>query len=318
MLPDITATSGAYALVGMAAVFAGAARAPITAIIILFEMTNDYRIILPLMLATVVSTLLSQKMYRESIYTLKLARRGVRLEYGRDVDVMQGVLVGEAMTTNVETVNADLWLGELDLAFRETHHHGFPVLDGEGGLFGIVTIQDLERARERGPIEGLKVRDIATRRLLVAYPDEPVWAALKRLGTRDVGRLPVVDRKNSKRLVGVIRRYDIVRAYKVGIGRKLEMQSRAEQLRLGQLTGTELVDVVVSPQSPVMHKAVNELDLPEDCVLVSILRNNKVLIPHGDTRLASGDRLTALVGLKCVSEFQRLFDNSSVQDLTRS
>jgi CIC family chloride channel protein len=307
MLPGITAASGAYALVGMAAVFAGAAHAPITAIIILFEMTNDYRIILPLMLATVVSVLLAQRLRRESIYTLKLARRGVRLEHGHDVDVMQGVLVSEAMTTNVDTVDADLALVDLDRAFHETHHHGFPVLDTDGGLFGVVTVQDLERAKERGPIEGLFVRDIATRSLLVAYPEEPVWAALKRLGTRDVGRLPVVDRQNPKRLVGTIRRHDIVRAYKVGIGRKLGMQARAEQFRLGKLTGTEIIDVEVPSQSPLAHRAVKELKLPEDCVLVSILRDNRVLIPHGDTLLVPGDRLTALVKEGSAQEFRQIF-----------
>lgn len=307
MLPGITATSGAYALVGMAAVFAGAAHAPITAIIILFEMTNDYRIILPLMLATVVSVLLAQRLRRENIYTLKLARRGVRLEHGHDVDVMQGVLVSEAMTTNVDTVDADLSLVDLDLTFHETHHHGFPVLDTDGGLFGVVTVQDLERAKERGSIEGLFVRDITTRSLLVAYPDEPVWAALKRLGTRDVGRLPVVDRQNPKRLVGTIRRHDIVRAYKVGIGRKLGMQARAEQFRLGKLTGTEIIDVEVLSQSLLAHRAVKELKLPEDCVLVSILRDNRVLIPHGDTLLVPGDRLTALVKEGSAREFRQIF-----------
>jgi CIC family chloride channel protein len=314
ILPGITAAPGAYALVGMAAVFAGAAHAPITAIIILFEMTNDYRIILPLMLATVVSTLLAQRLYPESIYTLKLSRRGVRLEHGRDIDVMQGVLVGEAMTTHVETVDADLALPELDLAFRETHHHGFPVLDASGELFGVVTIQDLERAKERESINGLLVRDVATRRVLVAYPDEPVWAALKRLGTRDVGRLPVVDRQNPKRLVGAIRRHDIVRAYQVGIGRKLDMQARTDQLRLGKLTGTELVDVEVLPASPVVHRPVKELKLPDDCVLVSVLRDNRVIIPHGDTRLMPGDRLTALVGLGCMPEFQRVLGGATDDD----
>ncbi len=314
VLPEITAAPGAYALVGMAAVFAGAAHAPITAIIILFEMTNDYRIILPLMLAVVVSTLLSQKLYRESIYTLKLARRGVRLEHGRDIDVMQGVLVGEAMTTNIDTVDADLTLAELDLAFRETHHHGFPVLDAKGELFGVVTIQDLERAKERGSIEGLRVRNIATRGVLLAYPDEPVWTALKRLGVRDVGRLPVVDRQNPKRLVGVIRRHDVVRAYKVGIGRKLEMHARTDRLRLGKLTGTEFIDVDVSPNSPVAHQVVKELNLPEDCVLVSVLRDNRVIIPHGDTRLKPGDRLTALVGLGCMQEFQRIVHDTVDRD----
>jgi CIC family chloride channel protein len=307
ILPDITAAPGAYALVGMAAVFAGAAHAPITAIIILFEMTNDYRIILPLMLAVVVSALLSRQLYQESIYTLKLARRGVRLEYGRDIDVMQGVLVGEAMTTNLDTVDADLSLVDLDRAFHETHHHGFPVLDSHGDLFGVVTVQDLERAKERGSIEGLHVRDIATRQILVTYADEPVWAALKRLGIRDVGRLPVVDRQNPQRLVGLIRRYDIVRAYKVGIGRKLEMQARSEQLRLGRLTGTEFIDVVVRPQSSVAHRAVKELNLPEDCLLVSILRDNRTLIPHGDTRLLPGDHLMALMREECVRQFRQVF-----------
>ncbi len=314
MLPNITAASGAYALVGMAAVFAGAARAPITAIIILFEMTNDYRIILPLMLASVVSTLLSQKLSRESIYSLKLARRGVRLESGRDIDVMQGVLVGEAMTANVDTVDADLPLVDLERAFRKTHHHGFPVLDANEELFGVVTIQDLERAKEGGPIDRLRVRDIATRRILVAYPDEPVWTALKRLGTRDVGRLPVVDRGTSKQLLGVIRRHDIVRAYKLAIGRKLEMQTRAEQLRLGRLTGTEFIDAVVLPHSTAAHRPVEELELPEDCVLVSILRDNRVLIPHGDTRLLPGDRLTALVSVECVSEFREIVGDAGVQE----
>jgi CIC family chloride channel protein len=314
MWPNITAAPGAYALVGMSAVFAGAAHAPITAIIILFEMTNDYRIILPLMLATVVSTLLSQRLRRENIYTLKLSRRGVRLEQGRDIDVMRGVLVGEAMTTNVDTVNADLSLVELDRAFHETHHHGFPVLNGDGGLFGVVTIQDLERARERGPIEGMYVHDIATRSVLTAYPDEPVWTALRRLGTRDVGRLPVVDRQNPQRLVGIIRRHDIVRAYKVGIRRKLEMQSRTEQFRLGKLAGTEFIEIEVSLQSPVAQHAIKELTLPEGCVLVSILRNNRVLIPHGDTRLSPGDRLTALVSLDCAAEFRRIFDAATVQE----
>jgi CIC family chloride channel protein len=314
LLPNTTAVPGAYALVGMAAVFAGAAHAPITAIIILFEMTNDYRIILPLMLATVVSTLLSQRLRRENIYTLKLSRRGVRLEQGRDIDVMQGVLVGEAMTTNVDTVGADLPLIELDRAFHETHHHGFPVLDGNGGLFGVVTIQDLERARERGPIPGMYVRDIATRSVLTAYPDEPVWTALRRLGTRDVGRLPVVDRQNPQRLVGIIRRHDIVRAYKVGIRRKLEMQARTERFRLSKLADTEFIEIEILLQSPVAHQAVKELTLPEGCVLVSILRDNRVLIPHGDTRLAPGDRLTALVRLDCTPEFRRVFHPATVQE----
>lgn len=311
LLPTMTATPGAYALVGMAAVFAGAARAPITSVLIVFEMTDDYRIILPLMLATVVSTVLAEHLSKESIYTLKLSRRGIHLERGRDIDVMQGVLVGEAMTTDVDTVAADMDLTELDLAFAETHHHGFPVLDRNGDLFGVVTLQDLSRARERGHLEAYKVRDIATRSVLTAYPDEPMWVALKRLGTRDVGRLPVVDRQEPKRLLGLIRRSDIVQAYRVAIGRRLDWQERADKLRLGKLTGTEFVEILVRPGSPQAGRQLQDIPLPEQCLLITARRGEKVILLHGDTTIREGDRIVALADQVCASTLQEVFQPPS-------
>ncbi len=307
LFPALTIAPGAYALVGMAAVFAGASRAPITSILILFEMTDDYRIILPLMLAAVISTILAEYLSRESIYTLKLLRRGVRLEQGRDIDVMQGVMVGEAMTTQVDTVSADLPLADLRLAFAESHHHGFPVLDEHGELFGIVTLQDLGRAAERGGLEGRRVRDITTRSVLTVYADEPMWVALKRLGTRDVGRLPVVDRHNPRRLLGLIRRSDIVRAYRVGIGRRLDLQERADRLRLGKLTGTEFVEIRVDPGSPQAGRQVREVPLPPDCLLTTARRGDKVILLHGDTRIQVGDRIVALADPQCTERLGEVF-----------
>jgi len=313
--PSITSTPGAFALVGMAAVFAGAARAPITSIIILFEMTDDYRLILPLMLATVISTILAEHLSKESIYTLKLSRRGIRLERGRDIDVMQGVLVGEAMTTEVDTVSADMDLQELDLLFAETHHHGFPVVDEGGILLGVVTLQDLGRAKEQGALDDRKVRDIATRSVLTAFPDEPMWMALKRLGTRDVGRLPVVDRQQPGRLLGLIRRSDIVRAYRVGISRRLDLQERADRLRLGKLTGTEFVEIVVKTGSPVVGKQVQEIILPEDCLLTTARRGDKVILLHGDTTVQEGDRIVALADPGCAQKLLETFQPGQKTDL---
>jgi CIC family chloride channel protein len=307
LLPTMTAPPGAFALVGMAAVFAGAARAPITAVLILFEMTDDYRIILPLMLATVVSTILAEHLSKESIYTLKLSRRGIRLERGQDIDVMQGVLVGEAMTTNADTISIDMDLQELELIFHETHHHGFPVLDENGELFGVVTLQDLMRAKERGPLEGRTVRDIATRSVLTVYPDDPMWVALKRLSTRDVGRLPVVDRQNPRRLLGVIRRGDIVRAYRVGINRRLDLQERADKLRLGKLTGTEFVEIPVAHGSPLSGQRVKDLPLPADCLLTTAHRGDKVIMLHGNTMIQEGDRIVALADPACVQHLFTIF-----------
>lgn len=299
LFPTITASSGAYALVGMSAVFAAAAHAPITAVLIVFEMSRDYRLILPLMLATVLATLLSEHLRRDSIYTLKLTRRGIHLERGHDIDVMQGIEVGEAMTTQFATVPADMPLTDLARLFRESHHHGFPVLDANGDLVGVVTIQDLERATARGDLLNLTAGDIATRSLLVAHPDEPLWAALKRMGTRDIGRLPVVSREKPKQLVGLIRRADIIKAYNTAIIRRMELQQRTEHLRLGKMTGTEFVELEVDPDSAIVGKALRDLQLPHECVLVSVRRGRRLIIPHGDTVLQPGDKLTAFIAEEC-------------------
>ncbi len=284
--PEVTAAPGAYALVGMAAVFSGAAHAPITAVTILFEMTGDYRIILPLMLATAMSTVLTYYfLHGESIYTLKLARRGVHLERGHDIDVMQGVLVQEVMTRDVDTVPADMPLSVLVQEFQRTGHHGFPVLDEQGYLFGIVTLQDLRNALERKDAEHLTAGDIATKDVLTVFPDDPMWVALKRMGIRDVGRIPVVAHDNPQRLVGLVRRSDIIRAYQLGILRKAELQRERERLQLGRLDHTKFVNLTLPPGSPVVGKRIADVSWPPDCVVVAIERGREVIIPHGQTVL---------------------------------
>ena len=309
LLPDITAPAGAYALVGMGAVFAAATHAPITGVIILFEMTGDYRIILPLMLAIVISTLLGRHLLGgESIYTLKLSRRGVRLSAGRDVDIMEGVQVEEAMTRQMDTVHVDMTLSELQAEFDRTLHHGFPVLDDAGRLYGVVTVQDLKRALERGAPLDTRVRDIATTDVMVAYPDEPMAAALQRLSVRGVGRLPVVAREDPTRLLGMVRRMDIIRAYNLALTRRAELQHRTAQMRLQHLDNTEFVEMELRADSPCVGCTVRELAerLPSEAVLVSIRRpSGQVIIPRGDTVLRAGDRVTAFVVTAAKEELRR-------------
>lgn len=298
--PDITAPAGAYALVGMAAVFSSAAHAPMTAILIVFEMTGDYRIILPLMLATVMGTLISRFINPESIYTLKLSRRGIHLEHGQDIDVMQGVTVGEAMTTELDVVRSSMSLHELADEFARTNHHGFPVVDDGGELVGVVSLQDFREALETESIDGKRVCDIATTEgLLVAYPDEPMWKALRGLGTRDLGRLPVVERENEKRLVGVVRRVDIVRAYNHAIARRAHHQHKVETLRLGKLDGMSFVHVNIPVGAPTVGQSINAINLPNECLIVSVRRGRKLHIAHGDTKLQSGDQVTIFAAHDC-------------------
>ena len=220
LFPAYIAPSGAYALVGMAAVFAGATRAPFTAIIMLFEMTRNYSIILPLMIAVVISVVISKVLNRETIYTLKLVRRGVDLRQLNKASPLREVTVEEAMTWDFPTVPPTMLVRDLVVRLRRTGHHGFPVVNEKEEFVGVVTIADVEAALTQASPSDLAVRDIVSKSVVVAYPDEYIHDVLVKLGSRDVGRIPVVDRGNPKRLLGVLRRHDVLTAYSKSITRK--------------------------------------------------------------------------------------------------
>ncbi|MGB3904191.1 MAG: chloride channel protein, partial [Anaerolineae bacterium] len=319
LFPSIVAPPGAYALVGMAAVFAASAHAPITAIIILFELTGDYRIILPLMLTVVIATLLAQKMLAgESIYTLKLSRRGVRLKSGRDIDVMEGVTVDEVMTRNVDTISTDTKLSEFSEMLSKTRHHGMPVLDNQGKLWGIVTVTDLDRAIEQNLPTTTPITEIGTDKssTMVAYPDESMGEALARMGIRGVGRLPVVSREDNDNLVGLIRRADIIRAYNLALTRKTDFQQPAELANKRTLDGGEVIELLMSNGDKVIGKKVEDVAscMPEESILISVQRDGNVIIPHGDTAFQVGDLVTAFVREQDVEAFHNCFhgENSNI------
>lgn len=210
--PDIAGPVGAYAIVGMAAVFSATARAPITAVVILFELTRDYRIILPLMLCVVVSTIVSQVLYKESIYTKKMRRKGVEPPGEETFDALETILVSEVMTTNFKGVRLSLPIDRLDEEFKAAGQRGMLVVDDQGELEGIVTVTDVENAMRDGK-EDATAGEIATRSLVTAHPDQSLRSALLQIGAGNVGRIPVVTRENPRRIAGVLRRHDIITAY---------------------------------------------------------------------------------------------------------
>ena len=116
------------------------------------------------------------------------------------------------MTPDFPTVSSTISLQELRERLRDTGHHGFPVLDEEGRLFACATVADLERAVRSGKTD-LKAGDIATKELFVAYPDQTLYDVL-RATAEDYGRIPVVERRDRTRLVGVLRRHDMMKAYR--------------------------------------------------------------------------------------------------------
>ena len=299
LFPGVAAPAGAYALVGMAAFFAATAHAPLTAVLILFELTGDYKIMLPLMFTVVIATLFAQKLLKgESIYSLKLTRRGVRLQQGRDVDILQGVLVNEVMAQDIHTITKDINLKGLSRVFNKTRHHGIAILDEYGKLWGMVTISDLERAINKGmALSKTTVAEIGTpyKNLSVIYPDESIGDALNKMSQRGFGRLPVISRDDPKHLLGLIQRRDLVESYKIALTKRAEIQHRTKRMKIRNIDGTEFVELSLNDDSQATGQMVCEIanDLPHECILISIRRDGKVLIPHGETLLEAGDQLTA-------------------------
>ncbi|MBI3977146.1 MAG: chloride channel protein [Chloroflexi bacterium] len=288
--PTWTADAGAYAGVGSAAVFAAALHAPLTGVFTLFELTGDAHSILPLLAGVATGAYVAPRLYRWSIFTARLRAFGI--EPRPEPGLLEQISVAEAMTPDPATVPPTLPLSEMAERFRQTGRSEFPVVDAQGDLDGIVTLSDLSRALERRDT-ALAVGDIATRDLLVAYPDEPVRAAIERLAMGDVGQLPVVDRSNPRRLLGLLRRSDVIGAY----GRLLRAERARRRLAITRAgvepaRGTTFVEIDLSADAVAGGRRLRELALPAECVVVSIHRSGRVLIPRGDTTLLPGDHLT--------------------------
>jgi CIC family chloride channel protein len=290
LFPNLEIYPAAFALVGMAAVLAGAVHAPLTAVILLFEMTNDYRIILPLMFAVAVSLLISQRIEKDSVYAMGLARHGVRLDRGRDVEVMGAITVGEAMHVEIETLSEALSLSDAAELLARSRHHGLPVADTDGQLVGILTVQDIERAT------GEKVGQACTREVEVAFPDETLNMALRRMSSRDVGRLPVVARDNPRKLLGILRRADVIHAYDIALTRRITQRHQEHAVLLDALTPANVgvSDVAVEIGAPAADKFMKEIPFPRECVVASVRRGGQVFIPRGETLLRAGDVLVVV------------------------
>ncbi len=292
--PALAGPSGAYALVGMAAVFSACARAPLTAMLIVFEMSNDYALILPLMLTAVTASYLAQYLQQESIYTIKLVKRGIRFEQGRDMDIMQGVQIREVMNQDLVTVHKDLSLAELYQKFQETNLLGFPVVNDKEELTGIVTLQDLEKTLSQSAVDlrSLKVEDFATANPITVFADEPIWTAIQKMAPRDLARLPVVSRSSEKELLGLISRSDILRAYDVGIVRKQRGQMLEGDLTLRREHYNDFMEFCLKKGHYAVGKKLQELQFSEPVNVVSLDREGVLHIPRGNTCFNPGDIIT--------------------------
>ncbi|MEX2548709.1 MAG: chloride channel protein [Nitriliruptoraceae bacterium] len=299
-LPESTVEPGALALAGMAAVLGAAARAPLTGIIIAFELTGDYGMVIPLMLATGFATFTADLLDRDSMYTRPLRERGIIYSEPEDVDIMQLVRVGEIMTRDPERVAEDLPFEQLHQRFARSGPHGFVVVaaDDPSRLVGVVSISDVTSAQASADGQGSEDRrtagDICTRSPLTVTPEDPVFRALQRMAALDVGRVPVVSSEDHTELVGLVRRADVVHAYQQALRLTVESQQRQAASPLRDLVGTRSMELVVADSAEIAGQRIREIAWPPRTIVASIRRNAEVLTPSGDTEILPGDVLLAI------------------------
>jgi CIC family chloride channel protein len=221
LFPNITASPGAYSIVGMGAVVSATTHGPLAAILILFEMTGDYKIILPLMLACIIATIASGQFLKDSIYTLKLARRGVDIKEGKEVNVLKSMFVKDVMNPNVETIPEALPLGQIAKQISKSKFNSFPVLNPQNELIGILSFNDYNEAIFDEHLQDLVVaRDLATTDLVTISMDDNLWTALEMISAKDFAVLPVVSGQATNKLEGVVSRRDIIGAYNKAVLKK--------------------------------------------------------------------------------------------------
>ena len=313
LFPETVTEPGAFALVGMAAVFAGAARAPITAIIIVLEMSNDYRLILPLLMTVIITTLIADLLHPDTIYTRKLALRGIQIERGHDVDLLQGVQVGEVMTKDYPSITASTRMKDLLPRFNLTHHHGFAIVDDEKNLVGIITLTDVENADQDADFENLTASDVGTTHDLISvFVHDPIYLALRRMNICAVGRLPVISADGKGKYLGMIRRADVFHAYEVGLARKSIEQHHHKHFDLRNVEENEFIEIVVDSDAPMVGHPLMEFPYSDRCHIVSIRRQGHVVIPQGDTQIKPDDIIIAYVYPEAHEEVVAQFDSRAI------
>jgi CIC family chloride channel protein len=280
---------GAFAVVGMATVFAAVARAPLTAILIVFEITGarDYGLVLPLMLSAAFASFVADRVHPESVYTLPLKRMGITPITASEVDLLDTVLVGDVMQDPKAVVHPGQTLDSADALMAKLRAHGLPVVEDDH-LVGLVTITDIERARPKASTVG----EAMTAKPITVGPLSPVSHALQRMAVLGVGRLPVVAEDDATRLVGMFRREDAIRAYHLALGEVTGTHLDRDRLRQRTDPGAAYFDFRVPPGSIADDAAVRSVDWL-GCTLVSVRRGTDVLVPTGSTGLRRGDMVTA-------------------------
>lgn len=225
MLHGYMASSPAYAMVGMAAVLAGSVRAPLTAILLLFELTHDYRIVLPLMTAVGLSIWLVEYLHPQVVIDNSTKPEAVDAE---EESLTPTLTVADAMHTSALKFSGELSLLTASQQIIANRANGALVVDGAEQLIGILTLQDINRLMRRSKSEAevqallqQPIQTVCTTKLVYAYLDEPLQEATSRMTTRGLQQLPVVLQDHPQQVVGLLTQEDVALASSIARTREI-------------------------------------------------------------------------------------------------
>ena len=317
--PAQVAAPGAYALVGMGAVVAATTHAPITAIVIIFELTSDYRIILPLMIACIISTLMSTRLLSESIYTLKLVRRGIKIRGGQDINLLKNASVMDVLKRDVPTLSPDASLLSIIERVSLGKDSCFYVLGKDGRLVGVLSLIELKPyLRDIDLLKDLVIAgDIAVQDWPTVQSQESLDKVLNRLDTGYRDELPVLE---DGRFVGAVRMEDVLSHYRQELFRH-EMAETvatsilpAEETRVVQRVGRHAVAEIEAAPS-LYGRTLAELDLRTTYGVNILLihpdggtaptTRDQPIVPSAGYRIAAGDRLVVFGTMEGIDGLRR-------------
>ncbi len=315
------AGSGAYALVGMGALVAGATHAPISAILIIFELTGDYKILPPLMVACILSVLLARWVLPHSMYTMKLAKRGIHLQEGNDVNVLRRLAVRDVMEPNPETIHGKRTIHEVIDQIVHSERVHFFVVNRENHLLGSFSLRDLrELLVDPGLPDLIVAADVARSDTPTVRLDDNLDLVMHLFGQHDLAEIAVVERGPERRLVGSIHRKDLINAYNKEIFR-LDLAGGFHSLATATerdhgvdlLAGFRLVEVTVPPSF--VGKTIRQVNVRVRYhVEIILIRTGEGTegdiptrpgaFPHANYRLKAGDGLLVIGNRRDIRRFR--------------
>ncbi|MDH4317394.1 MAG: chloride channel protein, partial [Desulfobulbaceae bacterium] len=238
LMPNYTASPGAYATVGIGAFLAASTHAPMTAIFLLFEMTGNYMIIIPIMLTSILGTMTASKFYHDSIDTVDFTRGGINIHEGREVAIMRSIRVGKAITEDVDFISENANINNLLELFRiSKDSFYFPVVDHTGRMVGVVSMQDVKNILHDEEMRVCYlVGAICSRDVIMLTPDHNLYEAMQLFDVKGIEEIPVVESLDDPWVLGMLRRRDVIDTYNHEV-LKRGISEKAESIRMLCTTG---------------------------------------------------------------------------------